>query len=61
MLFRSRIKEIILSSDNRKDVEEIKDKYIKGLRFHYVGTIMEVVNTALLRQKVTNPRNIRFD
>ena len=58
---RARIKEIILSSDNRKDVEEIKDKYIKGLRFHYVGTIMEVVNTALLRQKVTNPRNIRFD
>jgi ATP-dependent Lon protease len=58
---RASIKEIILSSENRKDVEEIREKYIKGLRFHYVDTIMEVVNLTLLRQKVSKPRNIRFD
>lgn len=58
---RSRIREIILSSENRKDVEEIREKYIRGLRFHYVDTIMEVVNIALLKQKVSNPKNIRFD
>jgi len=58
---RASIKEIILSSENRKDVEEIRDKYLKGLRFHYVDTIMQVVNLTLLRQKVSKPRNIRFD
>ncbi|MFO7575840.1 MAG: endopeptidase La [Bacteroidales bacterium] len=58
---RASIKEIILSSENRKDVEDIREKYIKGLRFHYVDTIMEVINLTLLRQKVTKPRNIRFD
>jgi len=58
---RAKIKEIILSAENRKDVEEIKDKYIRGLRFHYVDTIMEVVNLTLLRQKVSKPRDIRFD
>ena len=58
---RSRIREIILSSENRKDVEEIREKYIRGLRFHYVDTIMEVVNIALLKQKVSNPKNIQFD
>lgn len=58
---RASIREIILSSENRKDVEEIREKYIKGLRFHYVDTIMQVVNLTLLRQKVSKPRNIRFD
>lgn len=33
---RARIKEIILSEENRKDVEEIKAEYLKGLTFHYV-------------------------
>lgn len=58
---RARIKEIILSAENRKDVEAIKGNYIKGLKFHYVNTIMDVIDHALLRQKVQNPRNINFD
>jgi ATP-dependent Lon protease len=58
---RARIKEIILSAENRKDVEAIKGSYIKGLKFHYVDTIMEVIGHALLRQKVPNPRNITFE
>jgi ATP-dependent Lon protease len=58
---RSSIREIILSSENRKDVEDIKDIYIKGLRFNYVDTIMQVLDLALLRQKVSNPKNISFE
>ena len=33
---RSKIKEIILCESNRKDIEEIKDSYLKGLTFHFV-------------------------
>lgn len=58
---RASIKEIILSSENRKDVEVIKETYIRGLKFHYVDTIMDVINLALMKQKVTNPRNINFN
>jgi ATP-dependent Lon protease len=49
---RADIKEIILSEDNRKDIEEINEKYLKGLTFRYVKTMMEVVNFALTNQKV---------
>lgn len=49
---RANIKEIILSDENRKDVEQIKDIYLKGLKFHYVNDILEVVELSLLKQKV---------
>lgn len=58
---RASIREIIVSEDNRKDVENINAKYIKGLKFHYVDTIMGVLELALLRQKVTNPKKISFE
>lgn len=45
---RAGIKEIILCSENRKDIEDIKKEYLKGLKFHYADTIAEVLNTALL-------------
>lgn len=51
---RADIKEIILSEDNRKDIAEIKEDYIKGLQFHYVSTMIEVINLALMTQKVKN-------
>ncbi len=57
---RASIKDIIISADNRKDVEDIKEVYIKGLRFHYVETIMGVLELALLQQKVKNPKKISF-
>ena len=57
---RAFIKEIILSEDNRKDVGQINKKYIKGLKFHYVNTIMEVLDIALLKQKVDNPKEMKF-
>lgn len=49
---RADIKEILLSSKNKKDVEEIKEQYLKGLKFHYVDTMKEVIEIALLKQKV---------
>jgi ATP-dependent Lon protease len=54
---RANIKDIILSKENEKDIKEIKDIYISGLRFHYVDNIMEVIDIALLKQKVPNARN----
>jgi ATP-dependent Lon protease len=51
---RAGIGEIILSEDNKKDIEEIKDIYIKGLKFHYVSTITDVLEMALLETKVDN-------
>jgi len=49
---RANIKEIILSEENRKDIGEIKAEYIKGLKFHYVTEMMDVLKIALLKQKV---------
>jgi len=58
---RAGIREIILSSDNRKDVEAIDKIYLKGLKLHYVDTIMEALQISLLKQKVKNPKKITFD
>lgn len=52
---RSGIKELILSKDNEKDISEIKGIYIKGLTFHYVKDIHEVLEIALLKEKVNEP------
>ena len=49
---RANIKEIILSDDNRKDIEEIKAEYVKGMTFHYVKEMKEVLEIALTDQKV---------
>jgi ATP-dependent Lon protease len=53
---RAGIKEIILSKENKKDITEIKEVYIKGLDFHYVSTISDVFEIALLKQKVKDAR-----
>lgn len=58
---RAKIREIIVSEENRKDVENIKYIYIEGLKFHFVNTIMEVLELSLLRQKVKNPKKISFE
>ena len=46
---RAGITDIMLCVDNRKDVDEIKAVYLKGLKFHYVNDIMEVIDFALLK------------
>ena len=55
---RANIKEIILCEENRKDIEEINQKYLKGLIFHYVNDMKEVIEIALLKEKVKNPKKL---
>ena len=55
---RAGVKSIVLSEDNRKDIEEIKEYYLKGLTFHYVKEMQEVLDFALLNQKVNNAKNL---
>ncbi|WP_106830511.1 endopeptidase La [Parabacteroides pacaensis] len=52
---RAGIKELVLCKENKKHVDEINPVYLKGLSFHYVEDISEVVEIALLKQKVDNP------
>jgi ATP-dependent Lon protease len=56
---RANIKEIIISKENQKDIDEIKNIYIKGLKFHFVENIMEVLDLALLKQKVDKPLKVK--
>lgn len=51
---RSGIKEIILSTKNKRDIDEIEKHYIKGLQFHFVDTVDDVLKIALLKDKVSN-------
>ena len=55
---RAGIKEIILCERNRKDVDDINPRYIKGLSFTYVTHMREVVDRALLGQQVDNPLRV---
>jgi ATP-dependent Lon protease len=55
---RAKITDIILSVDNRKDIDEIEPDYVKGLTFHFVKNMDEVMEQALLKQKVKNPLNL---
>jgi ATP-dependent Lon protease len=55
---RARIKEILLCEENRRDIEEIKPEYLKGLTFHYVTDMSDVIKLALTNQKVKNPKKI---
>ena len=55
---RAGIIDIILPNENRKDIEEIPAHYLNNLNFHYVGNISEVLNFALLNEKVEKPLEI---
>lgn len=52
---RAGITTIVLSEQNRKDIEEITAEYIAGLEFVYVSDISQVIDAALLDEKVENP------
>jgi ATP-dependent Lon protease len=52
---RSGIREIVLSVKNKSDIAEIESHYVKGLSFHFVDTVDEVLKIALLKEKVKNP------
>ena len=53
---RSKIKEIILCLDNKKDIDQINQKYLKGLTFHYVKEMKEVLDIAIISKKVLHPK-----
>jgi ATP-dependent Lon protease len=55
---RASIKEIIMSEKNRRDIEEIKADYLKGLTFHFVSTMQEVLDLALTKEKVNQALEI---
>ncbi len=55
---RARIKEIVLCEDNRRDIEEIKPEYLKGLTFHYVKEMSDVIEVAITNQKVKNAKKL---
>jgi len=55
---RAGINEIILSEENRNDIQEIKEIYRKGITFHHINNINDVINIALLNEKVENPIKI---
>ena len=58
---RAGIKHIILCQDNKKDIEEIPAIYLNGLDFHYVNTVMDVLDYALLKEMVSNPIKFHFE
>jgi ATP-dependent Lon protease len=55
---RAGIKDIILSEKNQKDIDEINERYLVGLEFHYVSQMIEVVEKALLDEQVINPLKV---
>ncbi|MFD1063779.1 endopeptidase La [Winogradskyella litorisediminis] len=55
---RAKIKEILLCADNKRDIDEIKPEYLKGLTFHYVKDMDEVLELAITKQKVKNPKTL---
>lgn len=55
---RANIKEIILCKSNEKDILEIKEDYIKDLKFHYVREMKELIDIALIKDKVKNPLDL---
>ncbi|TGD59856.1 endopeptidase La [Flavobacterium humi] len=55
---RAKIKEIILSEENRKDINEIKAEYVEGLTFHFVNEMSEVLAIAITKDKVKHPKTL---
>ncbi|MDD4143722.1 MAG: endopeptidase La [Prolixibacteraceae bacterium] len=51
---RAGISEIILSADNKKNLEDIKVEYLKGLEFRFVDTVRDVLQISLLKTKAAN-------
>jgi len=58
---RAGISNIILCKDNKKDIEEIPEMYLKKMSFHYVDTIMEVLEYALLKEKVAKAKTFKIE
>lgn len=55
---RAGITDIVMSKENRKDIDEIKGSYVEGLTFHFVENVDEVFRFALLNEKVAHPLDL---
>ena len=55
---RAKITEIILCQENKKNIEEIDSIYLKGLTFHYVSNMHQVLDIAITDKKVKNYKNL---
>jgi ATP-dependent Lon protease len=58
---RAKISTIILCEKNRKDIEEIEAHYLKGMTFHYISEMSEVLDLAILNQKVKGAKKLSID
>ena len=58
---RAGITDIVICQENQKDIEEIPEIYLKGVTFHYVNNVREVLDYALLDEKVENPIDFTFE
>jgi len=57
---RAKIRDLILSKENRKDIEDIKGVYIEGLNFHYIEEMKEINDVALSNSLVKNPLTLNY-
>ncbi|HTF17956.1 MAG TPA: endopeptidase La [Chryseolinea sp.] len=57
---RSGIKEIVLSAKNKRDIDEIEKNYLRGLTFHYVSNVDDVLKIALLKDTISAPMKFAF-
>ena len=55
---RAKVNTILLSKENERDIAEIPNQYIKGVEFVYVDNMLEVLDFALLKQKVVHPLDV---
>ena len=58
---RAGIREIIMCKENKKDVDDIPIQYLKGVEFRYVSSMLEVLDLALLEEKVAKPLVLNID
>lgn len=58
---RAKIKNIIMSVENKKDIDEVKVDYIEGLNFIYVDKMIDVIQYAIEEKKVANPLELRVN
>lgn len=58
---RARIKEIILCEENKKNIDEIDKKYLKGLTFHFVSNMKQVLDIAITNQNVKNYKKLNVN
>jgi ATP-dependent Lon protease len=58
---RANINQIILCEENKKDILEINEKYLKGVTFHYVSEMSEVIDLALTKDKVDHPKEVELE